>query len=392
MSRQSRLILISLTLILVSIVLIFFIFRNRGGRRVELAEVVRGDITSVISAPGVVRPLTQVQISSSVVGRIDSLPVKEGERVDKGQLLILLDQTEYQAQVRRARANLDLTEASLAQSKALFKRSQELYNSKLISEQEYEAARTQFLLDQARVKESRATYAQALEQLEDTRITAPISGTVTQLNVELGENVIPGTLNNPGTVLMVIADLSRMQIECEVDEADIASIRKGQRVAVEVEALSGRQFRGSVMDIGYAAASDREDFPREDATVSYAVDILIMDSVDILKPGMTANVQIVTEEVKDVLIVPLQVVVVRPVGQFPGMQADGSSEDLDGDGEMEGVFVYDNGVARLLPVKTGVTGEDYIQITGGLQEGQQVISGPFEVLRELDEGEAVRPE
>ena len=299
--------------------------------------------------------------------------------MDKGQLLILLDQTEYQAQVQRARANLDLTEASQAQSRALFKRAQELFNSKLISEQEYEAAYA-VLLDQARVKESRATYAQALEQLEDTRITAPISGTVTQLNVELGENVIPGTLNNPGTILMIVADLSRMQIECEVDEADIASVRKGQRVAVEVEALSGRQFRGSVMDIGYAAASDREGFPREDATVSYAVDILIMDSVDILKPGMTANVQIVTEEVKDVLIVPLQAVVVRPVGQFSGMQTDGSSEDLDGDGEMEGVFVYDNGVARLLPVKTGVTGEDYIQITGGLQEGQQVISGPFEVL------------
>ncbi|NLG18153.1 MAG: efflux RND transporter periplasmic adaptor subunit [Fibrobacter sp.] len=389
--RNKKLIGALSAVILLVVLAIVLIARRNSGIEVEITEVTRGDITSVVSAPGEVRPLTEVQISTSIVGKIDRLPVNEGDRVKKGALLISLDQTEFRAQVRRTRANLDITRASMAQSRSQFNRAQKLFDSQLISEQEYEAARTQFLLDRARVKEAQAAYVQATEQLQDTRIEAPIDGTVTQLNVELGENVIPGTLNNPGTVLMVIADLDRMEIECEVDEADVAKVKKGQRAIIDVEAISGKQFRGSVIEVGYASADDRaEEFIQEEATVSYAVDIIITDTVSALKPGMTANVQIVTEAEKNVLMVPLQAVVVRPGDDLPE-QADGSSSN-PGNDEVEAVFIYDNGVARLIPVNTGITGEDYIQITAGLKEGMQIIAGPFESLRELEEGQTVRPQ
>ncbi len=389
--RNRKLIAVLSAVMLLVVLAIVLIARRNGGVEVEITEVTRGDITSVVSAPGEVRPLTEVQISTSIVGKIDKLPVNEGDRVKKGALLISLDQTEFRAQVRRTRANLDITRASMAQSRSQFNRAQKLFDSQLISEQEYEAARTQFLLDQARVKEAQAAYAQATEQLQDTRIEAPIDGTVTQLNVELGENVIPGTLNNPGTVLMVIADLDRMEIECEVDEADVAKVKKGQRAIIDVEAISGKQFRGSVLEVGYASADDRaEEFIQEEATVSYAVDIIITDTISALKPGMTANVQIVTEAKENVLMVPIQAVVIRSENEL-SEGADGSGAN-PGNDEAQAVFVYDNGVARLIPVNTGITGEDYIQITAGLEEGMQIISGPFESLRELEEGQAVRPQ
>lgn len=389
--RNRKLIAVLSAVMLLVALAIVLIARRNGGVEVEITEVTRGDITSVVSAPGEVRPLTEVQISTSIVGKIDKLPVNEGDRVKKGALLISLDQTEFRAQVRRTRANLDITRASMAQSRSQFNRAQKLFDSQLISEQEYEAARTQFLLDQARVKEAQAAYAQATEQLQDTRIEAPIDGTVTQLNVELGENVIPGTLNNPGTVLMVIADLDRMEIECEVDEADVAKVKKGQRAIIDVEAISGKQFRGSVLEVGYASADDRaEEFIQEEATVSYAVDIIITDTISALKPGMTANVQIVTEAKENVLMVPIQAVVIRSENEL-SEGADGSGAN-PGNDEAQAVFVYDNGVARLIPVNTGITGEDYIQITAGLEEGMQIISGPFESLRELEEGQAVRPQ
>jgi len=378
-------------LILLTILLAFLLFlRSPSAVKVTVSEVVQGDLTSTVSAPGIVRPLTEVQISSSINGIVQQLMVKEGQEVKKGDLLLQIDPSEYRAQVRRAQAGLEVAQANLEQSRSQWKRAEQLYKSKLISEQEYESARTNHLLSQAQLKESRANLEQTLEQLQKTRITSPIKGTVIQINIEPGENVITGTLDNPGTKLMVVADLSRMEVESQVDEADIAKVSMGQRAIVEVEALPEKRFNGLVHEVGYAA---EDQDAGQDATVNYNISILIEDTITDLKPGMTATSEIITAQLQNIVMIPIQSVVVRPVDQLSSEFRDGDGNfELKGKDQIEAVFVVQDGVATLMPVITGVAGEEYIQIRSGLQPGQQVITGPFNSLRELRNGERVESE
>lgn len=378
-------------LILLTILLAFLLFlRSPSAVKVTVSEVVQGDLTSTVSAPGIVRPLTEVQISSSINGIVQQLMVKEGQEVKKGDLLLQIDPSEYRAQVRRAQAGLEVAQANLEQSRSQWKRAEQLYKSKLISEQEYESARTNHLLSQAQLKESRANLEQTLEQLQKTRITSPIKGTVIQINIEPGENVITGTLDNPGTKLMVVADLSRMEVESQVDEADIAKVSMGQRAIVEVEALPEKRFNGLVHEVGYAA---EDQDAGQDATVNYNISILIEDTITDLKPGMTATSEIITAQLQNIVMIPIQSVVVRPVDQLSSEFRDGDGNfGLKGKDQIEAVFVVQDGVATLMPVITGVAGEEYIQIRSGLQPGQQVITGPFNSLRELRNGERVESE
>lgn len=378
-------------LILLTILLAFLLFLRRPSAvKVTVSEVVQGDLTSTVSAPGIVRPLTEVQISSSINGIVQQLMVKEGQEVKKGDLLLQIDPSEYRAQVRRAQAGLEVAQANLQQARSQWKRAEQLYKSKLISEQEYESARTNHLLSQAQLKESKANLEQTLEQLQKTRITSPIEGTVIQINIEPGENVITGTLDNPGTKLMVVADLSRMEVESQVDEADIAKVSMGQRAIVEVEALPEKRFNGLVHEIGYAAEDQEAE---QDATVNYNISILIEDTITELKPGMTATSEIITAQLQNIVMIPIQSVVVRPVDQLSSEFRNGDGNlGLKGKDQTEAVFVVQDGVATLMPVITGVAGEEYIQIRSGLQPGQQVITGPFNSLRELRNGERVESE
>ncbi|NLL14810.1 MAG: efflux RND transporter periplasmic adaptor subunit [Fibrobacter sp.] len=377
--------------ILLAIILAYLLFlRKPSAVKVTVTEVVRGDLTSTVSAPGIVRPLTEVQISSSINGIVQQLMVKEGQEVKKGDLLLQIDPSEFRAQVRRAQAGLEVAQANLEQARSQWKRAEQLYKSNLISKQEYESARTNHLLSQAQLKESRANLDQTLEQLQKTRITSPIEGTVIQINIEPGENVITGTLDNPGTKLMVIADLSRMEVESQVDEADIAKVNMGQRAVVEVEALPEKRFKGVVHEVSYAAEDQNDE---QDATVSYNISILIEDTIAELKPGMTATSEIITAQLQNVVMVPIQSVIVRSVDQLSAKFQNGNGNfGLKDKEQTEAVFVLQDGIASLVPVITGVAGEEYIQIKSGLQPGQQVITGPFNSLRELKNGERVESE
>ncbi len=378
-------------LILLTLLLTFqLLLRRPNPVKVTVSDVVRGDLTSTVTAPGIVRPLTEVQISSSINGIVQQIMVKEGQEVKKGELLLQIDPSEFRAQVRRAQAGLEVAQANLEQARSQWKRAEQLYKSKLISEQEYESARTNHLLSQAHLKESKANLEQTLEQLQKTRITSPMKGTVIQINIEPGENVITGIRDNPGTKLMVIADLSRMEVESQIDESDIAKVSMGQKAVVEVEALPEKRYNGLVHEVGYAAEDQGIE---QDATVNYNISILIEDTISELKPGMTATSQIITAQLQNVVMVPIQSVVVRPVDQLSSEFRNGNGNfGLKGKDQTESVFVVKDGVATLVPVITGVAGEEYIQIKSGLQLGQQVITGPFNSLRELRNGERVENE
>lgn len=378
-----------LILLIILLVYLFFL-RNSTAVKVTVSEVTLGDLTSTVSAPGIVRPLTEVQISSSINGIVQKLMVKEGQEVKKGDLLLQIDPSEFRSQVRRAQAGLEVAQANLQQARSQWKRAEQLYKSNLISEQEYESAKTNHLLSQAQLKESKANLEQALEQLRKTRITSPIEGTVIKINIESGETVITGTLDNPGTKLMVIADMSRMEVESQVDEADIAKVKIGQKATVEVEALPEKRFSGSVNEVSYAAEDQETE---QDAAVNYNISILIEDTISELKPGMTATSEIITAQLDDIVMIPIQSVVIRPVDQLSEEFQNGSTDiGLKGKDQTEAVFVVRNGIASLVPVITGIAGEEYIQIRSGLKPGQQVITGPFNSLRELRNGERVKSE
>lgn len=291
--------------------------------KVQVGKVTMGDITSMVRAPGKIRPEKEVQISSSVPGQIVQLAVREGDRVQQGQLLLQLDKTEYLAQVKQrramlesARASLRLAEAAFDQDDSIYQRKKALYDKKLASSEELEAARTRMTLSKAevdaarqRVDEYLAVLNIAEDDLAKTTFLAPQSGVVSELNVEEGENVVLGTMNVPGTVIMTVADLAHMQVECDVDETDIVKIRKGQKARVFVDAFPDTVFEASVVEMGSSGRSS--SVGGEVAATDFKVKLALKPGIDNLKPGMTADGEIETATHRNILTVPIQAVAVR---------------------------------------------------------------------------------
>lgn len=375
--------IITLTLVLF-VVIVLSALNREPVRIVEIAAVERGNLFSIVEVRGVVRPETEVSISSPVVGTVEEIAVSEGQQVQQGDLLLRLRQQEFEASVRRAQAALELTLAARNQSRTQYERAKELYQAELISREEFESALTQVQMDDARVKEASAALDEARRQLEFTVFTAPITGTVTRINIEIGEQVIVGTLNIPETILMVVSDLSSMQIHCDIDEADIARIAIEQPAVIEIEAFVEQTFDGTVTEVGTAPVFDTEASPDPEGFVVYRVTVGILDTIEGLRTGMTAYVAIVTAQGNDVLMVPVEAVLARPAGQIETLQPHPD------DRQTEAVFIYHNAIAHLVEVITGIAGMEHVEITEGLTEGQAVITAPFAALRELQNGDQVR--
>lgn len=380
----------------------------RGAKRtgVQTAKSRRGQIISTVSAPGSVKAVTEVKISAYVMGRITRLPVKEGDSVRKGQVLVQIDPANYTAQVKQAAASVELARASLAQSELLYKRNNELFGKGLLSQEQFEQVETEYRLSQARYTQAEASLDQARDMLGKTTITSPINGTVVQLNVELGEVVVTGTMNNPGSVIMTVSDMSQMEVEAQVDESDVRDIAVGQPAEIEVDAIPSRTFKGLVSEVGNAAISSSLSSSGSAASVNYTVRVRFDEPSHLLKSGMSANVEITTANKKDVLLVPIQSVVMRkveaekrqaerPKGRKPGRAwaSDTSSEGKrNKEKEQEVVYLVRQGRAEIVPVKTGSWDQENIEIIEGLEEGQEVVKGPFRVLRNLKHWDRVKVE
>lgn len=388
----------------------------RGGQKVgvQVAKVRKGTIVSTVSAPGSIKAETEVKISAYVMGRITHLPVKEGDHVKKGQVLVQIDPAAYLAQVKQARASLELAQASLAQSEILYKRNQELFQKGLLSQEAFEQIATQHRLDLARVSQAQAALDQAQDTYGKTTITSPIDGTVVQLNVELGEVVVTGTMNNPGSVIMTVADMSQMEVEAQVDESEVKDIAVGQPVEIQVDAIPNQKFTGVVSQVGNAAVSSSSlSATGSAASVNYLVRVRINEKSNLLRSGMSANVEITTANKKDILVVPIQSVVMRKVetekreaemkksrksSRSRAALADSGGTEAWGDEggrrrkekEQEVVYVVENGRAVIVPVTIGSSDQDNIEIVSGLSLGQQVIKGPFRVLRNLKHQDRVK--
>jgi len=394
----------------------------------RFSPVERRDVTSSISAPGRVRAVSSVDLSAEVPGRVVELKVEEGDSVKAGDLLLRLDDDQYRSRVEQAdaalasaRANLALAEARLEKTKSDLDRLQAMKEKDLASEQAVEQAvtdhRVQFAEVESRRQEvarNQAALSDARDNLEKTVYRAPVSGVISRLNVDQGEIVITGTMNNPGTVILTIADLSRMEVEAEVDETDVVYVRTGQRASITVDAIPDTTFEGTVVSVGNSGR--RKGTGGTDDVINFEVVVRFDHSDRRLKPGMTADIEVRTRTHAGVLAVPIQALVARSRGTLaddrkaalrkakgkpdstladtaavaPPDSLDSEDRDKWRKEVVEGVYKVVDGQAVFVKVEAGIADETHIEITGDLQEGDQVVSGPYKVLRELKEGARVK--
>ena len=394
-------------LVIVALVLVNLKRSSSSEVKVEAEKLKRTDIVSIVTANGKIKPRTDVKISANISAQIIELPVEEGNRIHRGQLLVRLDPGRYRAAVDQAKAQLKLEKANLDQAEQNFNRIKPLFEKNLASQEQYDQSATQLSVVRARHEAAQHNLEQAEDDLSKTIINSPIDGIVSELRAEKGETVIPGTMNNPGTVIMTVSDLSAIEVEVDVDETDIALVKVDQTAEVSVDAFRDTTFKGRVIEVGSAALAPGAGLGQEQVT-NFRVKILLLDKVAGIKPGMTATADITTAERKNVLAVPIQAVVLRDSsalvkakekdkkdsGAFASTPAsappsNGSSKKKK---ELEGVFVIRGGKAVFVPVSVGIADQTNIEVLSGLQEGDMIITGSYKTLRTLENEAKVKTE
>jgi HlyD family secretion protein len=406
--------------LLVIAVVVANVARSSGGKveSVQLAKVRVEDVTSRVKSPGKIEPKTMVKVSADLPGKVIHLAVEEGDKVHKGQLLLQLDDTQYRATWNQTRATLASARARLSDARASLKvaednyvRQRALFEQKLLSQAEWdratasvESARSAAATAQEEVARAEAAMAGSVDNLNKCRFVAPFDGVVSALDVEQGEIVVTGTMNNPGTQIMVVSDLTRMLVRADVDEADIVDIGLGQKAKITVDALPDTSFPGTVTEIGNTAK--RSLTGGSEGQTNFEVQVVFDQTVPEVRPGMTADVEIDTGTHPKTRAVPIQAVVVRTdrdleraarkAGQRRARRSDANAaeEDTVGrkDKEITGIFVVKNDVASFVPVKPGIASETMIEVSGDIKEGDVVVSGPYKALRELKPGTKVKRE
>jgi HlyD family secretion protein len=360
MKKKKKLfIILGIIVVLVLIIILNLKFKEQG-ITVEVKPAEFGTIVSKVSGDGELKAEAQVNLQSQTMGTVEKLFVKEGEAVSKGQLVCLLDQ-------KSTKANLDLTQAQFEQAEQSFARSESLFAQNLIAPQDYESA-------QAAYKAAKARLEQAQDSYEKTMITSPIAGTITQLNIEEGEAVMIGTMNNAGTVLMVVADLTKMMGIIDLDETEVPSVKIGSSAIIRMDAFPDTTFAGTVSKVGYMPK--QSVLSTADQATDFEVEIKLDKTTSDLRPGMSINTEIITGKKDSILIVPIQ---------------SAGRRKLKGE-ETQTVFVVENGVAKLKAIKTGVSSEVDIEILEGLKAGDIVITGPYKMLSKLKDGDKVKHE
>ncbi|MCY4601146.1 MAG: efflux RND transporter periplasmic adaptor subunit [Acidobacteria bacterium] len=396
---------------------------------IDVERIERRMLEAVVSASGTIEPQLSVDISSSVMGRVTRLSINEGDRVAAGQFLLQIDPESLRAAVSRNEASLGAAESGVEQARVAvesahvnlelardtLERQAELWELQLISREEYDQARRELELRETefearqvevvtarqRIRQERATLESAQYDLEQVTITSPIDGVVTRRSIEEGETVVIGTMNNPGTVLMTIADFSILEAHVEVDETDIPSVRLGQTAAITIDALPDTTYPGRVTEIGNSPIQGGE-LGTNQAT-NFEVVVTLDGDVPGVRPGFTATADIQTAVRTNAVAVPIQSTTVREItlgldGRIvrPAPEASGGGASAaepaapERTEEAEGVFVVRDDRAWFVPVETGIAGDRYFEVISGLDAGDLVAIGPFEVVRALEDGDPVR--
>jgi len=432
-------------------------YSRRGIVTVQTGRVARQDLTSLVTASGEVKPRKYINIGANATGELTEIPVKEGDHVRKGQLLARIENTQPEADVNAQRASLSSTEADAAAAEAGlksfddnvltmqagvdrtkadlekarldFKRGEELYQAKLIPKQDYDQRQAAYASAQASLSEAQARLTQAKAQREQAKSQlyssqrkvaqlhamvarasdvlkkydsfAPLAGVVTNLPVRVGETVLPGLPNLPGTTIMTIADMSLITAEVKVDETDIVSVKMDQAADVTIDAIPNKTFKGHVIEIGNTAIVRSTGVAASQSTTSsqeakdFKVVVALDNPPDDIRPGLSCTAKITTATRNHVLTIPIQALTIRQKGDLeakPKNNAVVQAAKLDPAAEkarkeeIQGVFVIAGGKAEFRKVETGITGATDIEVLSGLKENDEIVTGSYQVIR------TIRPE
>ncbi len=425
-TRKRRILLLAVSGLILIALIWFFAFRRREPPiTVQTEKVTRRNLTEIVVANGRIQPIVQVKISPEVSGEITELPVKEGQPVNKGDLILKIKPDVYIAARNQAEASYKSSiasqasaAASLRKAEADFRRSQGLLESKLIPRSDFDQAQASYDIALAQltnaehqVEMAHALLASAEEELAKTAIASPLTGTISKLNSQLGERVL-GTVENVGTEIMTISDLGQMEARVDVGEIDVVLIRPGQQARLEVDAFRDRKFTGVVTDIansskGSSSATAAASTGQSQDATKFEVRIRINEN-EAFRPGMSVSAEIETRSRTNVLTVPLASVTTRapkPSSKNTGAtinqvnasgQAATNSTATDKKSKesskmSEVVFAVEGDHVKTLPVKIGISDDNYWEITDGLAEGQEIVSGGYRAInRDLDDGKKIR--
>ena len=359
MKKRTRTILIvSGVVVVLGLIIAGNVSRKPSGENVETKKAAYGKILSKVSTTGALKAQAQVNLQAQVMGVVAKLHVKEGDHVNRGDLLLELDRRSYEA-------NLVLARARFTQARLSYARVESLYGAKLISSETYEGAKAGYEM-------AKAQFDEAQDQYDKTVLRAPISGTVAQVNIKEGETVLIGTMNNSGTVLMVLADMARMQALIDVDETDVVNVLEGQRATIAVDAVPDSVFPGHVTRVGYMPSVNILSAATDQGT-TFEVEITLDSTAPSLRPGMNVHADVITAELDSVLIIPVQ---------------SAGRREVKGK-ETETVFLAKDGKAVLTAIRTGRASDTDLEVLEGVKPGDEVIIGPYKTLTKLTDGRRV---
>ena len=403
---------IAVVVLLGIVVWVSVVRRDKNTVRVSTAKVAKADLVSTVSCNGRVRARTKVDISSQVMGQIVTLAVREGDNVKKGDLLLQIDKAQFDATAQAQQAALDALFAQRDSDRAIaeqaerdYEREKKNYEAKISSEQAFQtarlkldSARANLVATERRIEQARATLAANKDSLKKTTLTSPIDGVVTARPVEQGENAIIGTMNNPGTVLLTVSDMSVVEAEMEVDETDIPHVKVGQKGKLTFDAYPDKKFEGVVTEIGGSPIT-KSALGTDSSAVNFKVKVEVKEPPKNIRPGFSVSGQIETDRRAGALAVPIPALVVadeaslkRPEkGKKPAPTPTPATKEDGKKKEVEGVFVLKtDGTVEFRKIKTGINAELQTEVLEGLTEGEEIVTGPFKALRSLKIGDRVK--
>ena len=417
---------------------------------VQTGRVARQDLVSLVTASGEIRPKTYTNVLGEGIGKITDIVVKEGDHVKKGDVLLHLENIQPGADVQAQQATIDAAaagmqaaassydaavatqsqrQADFEKAKLDWQRAQLSFKEQLISKQDFDSAKAAYesssaaaLSAQANVDQAKAAREQARSNLDQSRAmlrhtqdvlrkttyTAPIDGTVSYIEVRVGENVVPGIQNAQGSFLMTISDMSVVTAEVKVDETDIVNVKNGQPVEVNIDAIPGKTFKGHVSDVGELAilrTSGQASMTSTNANTQEARDFKVIVTLDepppTLRPGLSATAKIQTAQKQNVMSIPIQALAERSQKELDEakngttsssvtLAASNSEASAAAKQDIQGVFLIRNGKAQFVPVQTGISGTTDIEITSGINEGDVIVTGSYKALRTLKPGASVK--
>jgi HlyD family secretion protein len=387
--------------------------KKHAGAEVRMEQVGRRDLVSAVTASGKIEPKTSVDISADITGRIVKIAVREGDLVKKGQFLIQIDPAQYQAAVSRAEGVVASTQATMLQTRASrdqaersWRRARELSQAgaNLIAPAAVEDYKTALDVAQAtyeatgaQLSQSRASLQEARDNLAKTRLVSPIAGRVTRLAVEEGEVAVPGTFSKETGLLMTVADLSVILAKVQVDETDVVRLTPDDSVEVTIDAYQDTTFVGRVTRVSHSAqlTATQTASGSNDRAVDFDVEVTLQDPPEDIRPDLSCTARVVTDTRSNALSIPIIALTVRDHERVPNETSENTppADTLKAkrrNREAEGVFVVRDGIATFRPVKVGIAGDEYFEVLDGVREGETIVGGTYQAIRDLKDGDKVR--